>query len=77
MSTTKDDAVQRLGEFLVGTHALRHEQVGMLLDEQRGNAAVGVHSRLGEIAVRRGWADADQVTSALKAQADALLQASN
>ena len=70
MSSAKDDAVQRLGEYLVETRALRHEQVGMLLDEQRGNAAVGVHSRLGEIAVRRGWADADQVTSALKVQAE-------
>jgi putative phosphotransacetylase len=77
MSTAKDDAVQRLGEFLVGTHALRHEQVGMLLDEQRGNAAVGVHSRLGEIAVRRGWADADQVTSALKAQAEEEIEKSD
>jgi putative phosphotransacetylase len=70
MSAAKDETVQRLGEYLVGTRALRHEQVGMLLDEQRGNAVVGVHSRLGEIAVRRGWADADQVTSALKAQAE-------
>jgi len=70
MSTGRDDAVRRLGEYLVETQALRQEQVGMLLDEQRGNAAVGVHSRLGEIAVRRGWAEADQVTSALKTQAE-------
>jgi putative phosphotransacetylase len=70
MSAARDDAVRRLGEYLVETQALRHEQVGMLLDEQRGNAVVGVHSRLGEIAVRRGWAEADQVTSALKTQAE-------
>jgi putative phosphotransacetylase len=60
---------RRLGEHLVEAKSLRQEQVGILLDEQRRNAAIGVHSRLGEIAVRKGWADADQVTSALKAQA--------
>jgi AraC-like DNA-binding protein len=70
MSSARDDAVRRLGEYLVDSQALRLEQVGMLLDEQRGNAAVGVHSRLGEIAVRRGWAEADQVTTALKSQAE-------
>jgi putative phosphotransacetylase len=45
----------------------------MLLDEQRDIAAVGVHSRLGEIAVRKGWVDADQVTTALKSQALAVI----
>ncbi len=69
MTGSKGGGVQRIGEFLVGTQALRHEQVGMLLDEQRDNAAVGVHSRIGEIAVRKGWADADQVMQALKIQA--------
>ncbi|MGO9307458.1 MAG: phosphate propanoyltransferase [Spirochaetia bacterium] len=70
MSESRGDSVRRLGEYLVETQALRHEQIGLLLEEQRGNAAVGVHSRIGEIAVRRGWAEADQVTSALKVQAE-------
>jgi putative phosphotransacetylase len=60
---------RRLGEHLADAQALRREQIGMLLDEQRDNASVGVHSRIGEIAVRKGWADADQVTDALKRQA--------
>ncbi len=69
MSAKGGESVRRLGEYLVEAEALRSEQIGMLLDEQRENAAVGVHSRFGEIAVRKGWADADQVTRALKNQA--------
>jgi putative phosphotransacetylase len=61
--------VRRLGELLVEKGALRHEQVGMLLDEQRACLAAGVHSRIGEIAVRHGWSEADRVSSALKTQA--------
>jgi putative phosphotransacetylase len=64
---------RRLGEHLVETQALRKEQIGMLLDEQREHSAAGVQSRIGEIAVRRGWVDADQVASALKHQAQELI----
>ena len=60
---------RKIGEYLVDTRTLRTEQVGMLLDEQRQNGAIAVQSRLGEIAVRRGWADADQVAAALRSQA--------
>jgi putative phosphotransacetylase len=66
-------AERRLGEHLVEAQALRKEQIGMLLDEQRDNAAVGVHARIGEIAVRKGWAEADQVTDALKRQAQEVI----
>ncbi len=69
MSVKSAESVRRLGEYLVEADALRAEQIGMLLDEQRENATVGVQSRIGEIAVRKGWADADQVTRALKTQA--------
>ncbi len=31
--------------------------------------SAGVHSRIGEIAVRKGWSEADQVAGALKTQA--------
>jgi len=63
------ETVRRLGELLVEEGALRREQVGMLLDEQRATTAAGVHSRIGEIAVRRGWSEADRVAGALRAQA--------
>jgi len=63
------ETVRRLGELLVEKGALRHEQIGMLLDEQRAVTAAGVHSRIGEIAVRRGWSEADRVAGALRAQA--------
>ncbi len=69
MSVKNAESVRRLGEYLVEADALRTEQIGMLLDEQRENATVGVQSRLGEIAVRKGWVDADQVTRALQNQA--------
>ena len=69
MHAKSSESVRRLGEYLVGADALRAEQIGMLLDEQRENASVGVQSRFGEIAVRKGWVDADQVTEALKSQA--------
>jgi putative phosphotransacetylase len=70
MSLAKEDTVRRLGEYLVESRALRQEQLGLLLEEQRANAAIGVNSRIGEVAVRRGWAEADQVTSALKVQSE-------
>jgi putative phosphotransacetylase len=73
MAPKKGESARKIGEFLVGNQALRHEQVGMLLDEQRDNAAVGVSSRIGEIAVRKGWVDADEVTMALKSQAQELI----
>ena len=60
---------RKIGEHLVDARTLRREQVGMLLDEQRQNGAIAVQSRLGEIAVRRGWAGADQVADALRSQA--------
>ena len=60
---------RKIGEHLVDARTLRREQVGMLLDEQRQNGAIAVQSKLGEIAVRRGWADADQVAGALRSQA--------
>ncbi|HEY9593559.1 MAG TPA: late competence development ComFB family protein, partial [Spirochaetia bacterium] len=63
------EPVLRIGEILVKSGALRREQLGLLLDEQRESAAAGVHSRLGEIAVRKGWVDADEVFVALKEQA--------
>ena len=71
MSAKSSESVRRLGEYLVEAEALRSEQIGMLLDEQRENVSVGVQSRIGEIAVRKGWVDADQVTGALKSQAQA------
>jgi putative phosphotransacetylase len=73
MSADNDDSVPRLGEILVKSNSLRKEQVGMLLDEQRDIGAVGVHSRIGEIAVRKGWVEADQVTTALRSQAQAVI----
>jgi propanediol utilization protein len=60
---------RKIGDYLVDARTLRREQVGMLLDEQRQNGAIAVQSRLGEIAVRRGWAEADQVAGALRSQA--------
>jgi putative phosphotransacetylase len=77
MSGNREDTVRKLGEHLVDAQALRREQIGMLLDEQRDNAAVGVSSRIGEIAVRKGWADADQVTHALKSQAQEVIDSSD
>ena len=77
MSAGRDESERKLGEYLVDAQALRREQIGMLLDEQRDNAAVGVHSRIGEIAVRKGWADADQVTVALKSQAQEVIDRSD
>ena len=73
MRENSGDSERRLGEYLVEAQALRKEQVGMLLDEQRDNAAVGVHSRIGEIAVRKGWVEADQATDALKRQAQEVI----
>ncbi len=69
MGAKSTESARRLGEYLVESDVLRNEQIGMLLDEQRENAAVGVQSRFGEIAVRKGWVDADQVTQALSSQA--------
>jgi putative phosphotransacetylase len=69
VSENRGDSERRLGEYLVEAQALRKEQVGMLLDEQRDYAAVGVHSRIGEIAVRKGWVEAGQATDALRSQA--------
>ena len=63
------EPVRRLGELLVEAGALRQEQVGMLLDEQRACLAAGVQSRIGEIAVRHGWSEADRVSGALTTQA--------
>lgn len=62
-------SVRKIGEHLVACGALRSEQMEPLLQEQRDTAAAGVRSRLGEIAVRRGWVEADVVTTALQAQA--------
>ena len=73
MSGHREDTERKLGEHLVDAQALRREQIGMLLDEQRDNAAVGVNSRIGEIAVRKGWAEADQVTHALRSQAQEVI----
>jgi putative phosphotransacetylase len=70
-------SVRKLGEHLVGSDALRPEQVEALLEEQRQTAAAGVHSRLGEIAVRRGWVEADLVTAALRAQAADVIDATD
>ena len=70
MSAARDGAVRKLGELLVERGILRPEQVGMLLDEQRASGVVGVNSRFGEIAVRQGWAGADQVVTALRIQAE-------
>jgi putative phosphotransacetylase len=77
VSAGRDESERKLGEYLVDAQALRREQIGMLLDEQRDNAVVGVHSRIGEIAVRKGWADADQVTVALKSQAQEVIDRSD
>jgi putative phosphotransacetylase len=77
MASSRSETLRRLGEYLVDSQALRKEQIGMLLDEQRGNEAAGVHSRIGEIAVRRGWADADQVTGALTRQAQEVIDESD
>jgi putative phosphotransacetylase len=77
MNGKSSATVRRLGEHLVETQALRREQIGLLLDEQRDNAAVGVHSRIGEIAVRKGWVDADRVTEALNSQAREVIDASD
>jgi putative phosphotransacetylase len=77
MSAKKGDSVHKLGEHLVGKKALRHEQVGMLLDEQRDNATIGVSARIGEIAVRKGWVDADEVTAALASQAQEVIDHSD
>jgi putative phosphotransacetylase len=77
MAAKKNDSVHRLGEHLVGKQALRHEQVGMLLDEQRDNATIGVNARFGELAVRKGWVDADEVTAALASQAQEVIESSD
>ena len=72
-----DGSVRKLGEHLVAAGVLRAEQVEALLAEQLQTAEAGVHSRLGEIAVRRGWAEADRVTTALVAQAREVLDATD
>jgi putative phosphotransacetylase len=77
VGSNRGDSERRLGEHLVEAQALRKEQIGMLLDEQRDNAAVGVHARIGEIAVRKGWAEADQVTDALKRQAQEVIDSTD
>jgi putative phosphotransacetylase len=77
MAGSRSETLRRLGEYLVDAQVLRKEQIGMLLDEQRGNEVAGVHSRIGEIAVRRGWVDADQVTGALTRQAQEVIDQSD
>jgi putative phosphotransacetylase len=74
---SNDGTVRRIGEHLVAAGALREEQVDLLVQEQGRTAAAGIRSRLGEIAVRRGWAEADRVTSALQAQAREVIDATD
>ncbi len=77
MAASGVESVRKIGELLVEASALRPEQIGLLLDEQRDTAQVGVRSRLGEIAVRKGWAEAEQVTRALRVQSQEVIERSD
>ena len=63
-----------IGKLLIERGALREEQVGKLLTIQERDLRIGVRSKLGELAVRSGWANAERVTDALSQQAAAIIE---
>lgn len=74
METTRHFAIQRLGELLTAQGTLRPEQVQELLERQKQESNAHVWSLLGELAVRAGWADADEIMGALRAQSQGILE---
>lgn len=62
-----------IGKWLVEQGTLSAEQVRQLLTLQRRDARAGVRSRLGELAVRAGWADPSAVNAGLHRQTAAIL----
>jgi len=58
---------QRLGEILLEMNAVDQSALTQALDEQAGE---GAGLLLGEILVRRGWADSDAIRRGVERQAE-------
>ncbi len=64
---------QKIGTLLVDRGALREKQIEKLLELQQRDAQAGILSKFGELCVRTGWTGAGDVTSALRAQSQKVL----
>ena len=63
-----------IGQWLKERGSLRDEQIPKLLELQERDAKAGVRSRFGELCVRTGWVDPGEVTAALTAQQQQILE---